>query len=103
MQPFFHCALAAALVSIGTLLTLDALLWLGLDQIDIFDGNNEEMMMQEESGTEEEEADSHPELGEGDLLPMRAELPLRVSGMERKRRSKRTKWNEDLERKRMKR
>lgn len=97
MQPFFHCAFAATLLSVGAVLILDALLWLGLDQIDIFDANNEEELMQEDSATEEEEADSHPELGEGDLLPVRTELPFRVTTSRgRKKRSRRTKWNGEL-------
>lgn len=100
MQPFFHCAVAATLLSVSTVLVLDALLWLGLDQIDIFDANNNEEMMQEDSATEEEEVevDSHPELGEGDLLPAQAELPGRVTTpKERKKRSRRTQWNGELE------
>lgn len=102
MQPFFHCAVAASLLSLGTVFILDALLWLGVDQIDIWDGNvsgNDEVML--EGSTTEEEAESHPELGEGDLLPARAELPLRaVRGKGRKKRSRRTRWNGDRRAKR---
>lgn len=104
MQPFFHCAVAASLLSVGTVLILDALVLLGIDQIDIFDHvdddvDDERLMMQDDSNTEEDEADSHPELGEGDLLPQRAELPLRAAYEygNRKRRSRRTRWSGDME------
>lgn len=99
MQPLFHCAVAASLLSAGIVLALDALIWLGVDQMDIQDHRNGEVVMIEDSGTEEEEAESHPELGEGDLLPLGGELPVRAirrgRPWHRKRRSKRTRWKKE--------
>lgn len=104
MQPFFHCAIAASLLSVGAVLLLDALTWLGVDQMDIQDDSNRQEIGAEviEDSTTEEEVESRPELGEGDLLPFRPELPPRAIRRGRprfrKKRSKRTKWrNEDWE------
>lgn len=95
MQPFFHCAVAASLVSVGAVLFMDALVWLGVDMMGLRDVEDENNMMLGDSTTEEEEeAESHPELGEGDLLPLRGELPVRVLRRGRPR-FRRRRWRKE--------
>lgn len=110
MQSYVNCAVAATLVSIGTAFILDALYWLGIDlQDNNSDSDNEEEdeeLIEEDSGTEDNEdmelqVESHPEFGEGDLLPVALELPLQISStVVRKRRSRWTGWRKDRGRKR---